>query len=233
MTQDPDLFHPAARRAQALLALGPAAIDALGGRVGESSAEALRLLDEASRTSAGLHEINARLLPLMTAFRALPRGLARWWHRFTGAALEHELLFPKKCAEVEQLASEGLHKADYLRRHLETLAQQRTSIDAELQTLEAEIAAARLLLAPGATARLAAAGFSADDLARLSRRAGNLEAMATALQLTHAQLGVAAEHARAVADRFDEVQRLLLPIWRQRLGFELFLQRLPQSSARN
>lgn len=224
----------AAARAAELLALGPEAADALGHDTDSAAvhADALRHLDEASAVTVALHEINTRLVPLMQSFRTLPRDHRRWWYWFTGEALEQELLFGRNCAEVERLALDGMARARETDGHIGLLEQECEAMRGQLQSLELEIAAGRLMLAPAAAERLERHGFGSEDRARLSRRLGNLEALSTALHLTQAQYGVAITHAQAVCDRFEEVHRLLLPIWKQRLGFELFSQRVSNPSPR-
>jgi hypothetical protein len=50
--------------------------------------------------------------------------------------------------------------------------------------------------------------------------------MANAAQLSRGQFKLTAAHLLAVADRFGEVRALLLPLWKQAMGFELFAQRV-------
>ncbi|WP_054773216.1 hypothetical protein [Methylogaea oryzae] len=216
-------------RAETLLAMGTRAIDELGKQAGEQSADALKLLDGISASTANLQQVSTALMPLMTKFRTVS-GLRRLWQWFTGELLEREVFFPTVCGQIEQLAGQGesgdLELADQSRLLLEHAV----AMEEHIRQLELDIEAGRLMLSPEATQRREAAGFDPHEHARLSRRLGNLEAMATALRLTQAQFKVAVEHAQAVSDRFKEVRVLLLPIWKQRMGFELFSQRVTQAA---
>ena len=74
-----------------------------------------------------------------------------------------------------------------------------------------------------ATAR-AQACFAAqpDYWARFGRRVDNLNALQHALVLSTEQFKLADAHAQAVLDRHTEIVTVLVPLWRQRMGFELF-----------
>lgn len=211
----------AAARAAELLALGAGAADALGRRGGNEAEQALAVLEGIGASSSLLHEVNKQLVPLMASLQR-DRGKHKWWRRFTGAQLEYDLNFEDMRGTIESLAASGAENQADMARAIERLRRQYDLMAVELRLLEAETAAARLLASPAWDARRAAAGFGADELARLARRASNLEAMATATKLTRAQFNVAIQHARTVSDRYREIQTLLLPIWRQSVGFDLF-----------
>lgn len=221
--QRTDSTDPAlvAARAAELLAMGGAAADALGRRAGNEADQALAVLEGIGASTSDLHQVNLRLVPLMASLQR-DSGKHKWWRRFTGAQLEYDLNFDGMRREIEGLAATGKEDQADMARASERLRKQYDLMALELRLLEIESAAARLLASPAWAAQRAQAGFGDDELARLARRAANLEAMATATQLTRAQFKVAIQHARTVADRYREIQTLLLPIWRQSVGFDLF-----------
>lgn len=216
------------KRAEELLALGSRAVDELGRRAGEDSADALRLLDGISASTANLQQVSTALLPLMTKFRPIS-GWKRLWQWFIGESLERGVFFPTVCGQIERLAEQGVTGDEELADQSKLLLDHARAMEEQIRQLEIEVEVGRLMLSPAAARQRADAGFDTHEHARLSRRVGNLESMATALRLTQAQFKVAVEHARAVSDRFQEVRVLLLPIWKQRMGFELFAQRVTQS----
>jgi hypothetical protein len=61
-----------------------------------------------------------------------------------------------------------------------------------------------------------------DYWARFGRRIDNLNALQHALVLSTQQFKLADAHAQAVLDRHAEIVTVLVPLWRQRMGFELF-----------
>lgn len=212
-------------RLQALLALGAQAVEALGGRAGQEAADALKLLEAISADTGTLMEVNQQLLPLMQTFQR-QLGKRRWWRWFTGEQLEHDVRLPEVCAQVEALVHEGQSGHAGMQRQIRLLSQHWELMAGEIESLEAEIQAGQLLIAPASEAARQAAGIDADTLARLQRRVANLQAMATATELTRAQFKVAIQHAKTVADRYVEIRALLLPIWKQALGFDLFARRV-------
>lgn len=210
-------------RAEKLLSFGPAAADELGKQAGMEAANALALLEDVSAGTTDLLGINQRLVPLMAALqRDGKKAQHSWWRRFTGAQLEYDVHFDDMRTDIEDLAHAGKQDHDGLGRNIARMRVHYQLMATELRLLEEEIAAGHLLASAAWAERRAAAGMDFDDLARLTRRASNLEAMATATQLTRAQFKLAIEHARTVSDRYREIQTLLLPIWRQSVGFDLF-----------
>lgn len=209
----------AAQRAAELLAHGSAAVDELGRR--GDAADALELLETISAGTSALLQVNLKLVPLMTSLQR-QRGKKQAWRWFTGETLEYDVLFQDKRRQIEELAVTGQREHAHMAEQVTRLATQRALMSTEIALLEADLAAAGLLVSPAYAARRQAAGLDDEDLARLVRRSGNLEAMANATRLTQAQFGIAIEHAKTVADRYREIRTLLLPIWKQSVGFDLF-----------
>ncbi len=191
------------------------------GRTGDTGDETLRLLDEIGRRTRALGELNRDLLPLIERFTARSRP-QRWWSRFTGEALERELSFGRLCERIKVAACAGTDRAAEIRATVDALDADRLRIDAELATLQAALELGHAVLDPAREPLRRACRAPEDTWARLSRRLGNLEAMATALALTRTQYGVAIDAGRAMVDRFEEIRLVLIPLWRQHMGFELF-----------
>ncbi len=211
----------AAARATELLAYGANAVDEIGRRAGADAADALKFLEGISASTGTLLQVNLRLVPLMTSFQQ-QRGKNKLWRWFTGQALEYDVLFQDMRTQIEQLAATGQHEHAGMANQVKLLATQYKLMHTEIKLLETDIAAARLLASPAYAGERLAAGIGEDDLARLVRRSSNLEAMASATQLTQAQFKLAIEHAKTVSDRYREIRTLLLPIWKQSVGFDLF-----------
>ena len=220
--------QPAAVRARAFLLAPRDQIDALG-RIDGAGRDTLALLDEISQSTRRLSELNQGLVPLIDRFRE-PGQAHKWWRWFTGNELQRELSFGNVCREIEACAEGGVEETKTMQRLIRALIDDRARIERELALLERDIELGELLLSQKYARLRAATGEPEEIWQRLSRRIGNLQAIATALQLTQAQYGVAIEHSRTVADRFDEIKTLLMPIWYQRMGFKLFARRLAQTS---
>ncbi len=200
------------------------AIESLG--VIEGAAQkTLQLLDDASGSTQRLNELNRRLVPLIARFRT-PGKAGRIMRWFTGDDQVNELGFGEVRDEVQTCAELGLMETGSLRRAAEALQRDHTRVDKDIAEIEAAITLGEAVLSEHCARSRAASGLPADTWQRLSRRVGNLEAMATALRLTQGQYTLAAEHARTVIARFDEIRTLLIPIWYQRMGFELFARRV-------
>lgn len=224
--------HPepeAARRARQWLLLGPALVDEPGRKTGEPETDVLQLMQQASAETSALMAVNQDLVPLMHQV-APPRYQPRWWRWFTGAQLEREVMFHDLQSRIQHLAEQGEKSFGALQLQSQLLLAEDTRMHAEVARLEADLAAVQLLLSPGYSGACQAAGLTQQDLARLARRADNLQAMATTTQLTQAQYRLAMEHARTVSDRFTEIRTLLMPLWKQAMGFELFSQPVAASN---
>lgn len=213
------------RRAGELLALGRRLVEQIDLDRGKPVDGGLALADQASADAATLQSVNLRLLPLLQRLRQRPGG-SSWWRWFTGQRLEQQVLFESLCQQIEALAELGQATELRLKQHAQALALERRRMAVELQRMATDAAALQLLLTAPYASDCHAAGLRADDLERLSRRAANLETLATATQLGRGQYKVTLTHLQAVADRFAELRTLLLPLWKQTVGFELFAQRL-------
>ncbi|WP_119153127.1 hypothetical protein [Caldimonas tepidiphila] len=222
------------RRAEELLAQGPRSVATLGlwpGDANRDSLDAPRLVGELRASVVQLLETSERLEPLMRSLHPLPFW-QRWWYLLSGQTLEHKLFFREMCVQLELLAEQGQAEARRLAGQLEALERLRPPLRQELRWLERESHAARLLLSGTLAGRVAAAGFQAEDLARLGRRRGMLEARIAVLRRTRAQLLAALRQGRTTQARFHKAHARLLRLWRRRLGFELLSRRLTPRSRR-
>ncbi len=222
---DPAASANLVQRAKELLSHGAAAADELGHRAGTDAADALKLLEEISGSTSELLDVNLRLVPLMSAFQRRG-GKHKWLRWFTGEELEQDVFFDDVRDQIQALVDKGQQGKTAMERQVKVLSDQYRLMETEIALLESDIEAARLLASPAYAAQRQATGISEEDLARLLRRIGNLEAMATATQLTRAQFQVAIQHAKSVLDRYREIRTLLLPIWKQAVGFDLFSRRV-------
>lgn len=212
-----------AARVRAFFADPVASVDRLG--TGHDSSETtLRLLDEIGARTRALGELNRELVPMVDRFAGQSRR-QRWWNRFVGEALERDLSFGLLCERLSDAISRGGEVADGTAATIAALKADRLRIDAEIAALQDDLSLGHAVLDPARAPLRRACGAPEDTWSRLSRRVGNLEAMATALVLTQSQYAVAIDGARAVVDRFTEIRHVLIPLWRQRMGFELFARR--------
>ena len=211
-------------RAAAMLALGRALVDSLDAGLGDPMAKILPLVDAASADAASLQRVNQDLLPLMQRLTRKHKGPS-WLRWFSGESLEQEVLFEQVQHEIEALVEMGERTQMRLKTHAQTLEAERISMANEVQRLLTDAAAIRLLLGPAYVRARREAGLLMDDLERLARRAANLDTLAAALELSRGQYDVTTTHLLAVADRFTEVRALLVPLWKQAMGFELFARR--------
>lgn len=221
----PDKKDIAKSRAQELLALGLGAVEDLGRRSGEDAADALNLLEGISASTSELLSVNQRLVPLISSFQG-QNGRRSFLGWFSGEELKQDVFFDDVCKQIEELSQSGQGGHERMAKQVQDLTLQYKLMATEIALLELDIEAGHLLVSSAYHTQLEEAGFTQDDVMRLIRRIGNLESMLTAVQLTRAQYLVAIQHARSIADRYHEIRTLLLPIWKQRMGFDLFSRRV-------
>jgi hypothetical protein len=204
------------------------ALETLGAQT-STGRTTLTALDEISKSTKAITDFNHQLIPLIEKFRT-PNRRTHFWRRFTGSALEHEILFASMCAEVEAIAELAIHEVDALTKHIDRLEQEGLQIEHDLQTIESAIGVGQQVASDRYKPLRIAARCAEDFVDRLMRRLANLEMMANSLKLSNAQFSVAAEHSRSVILRFKDIHTLLMPIWYQRMGFELFSRRISQQN---
>ncbi|MES2536341.1 MAG: hypothetical protein V4632_10770 [Pseudomonadota bacterium] len=219
------ILKATAERAAEMLSCGAGAVEEIGRRAGADAADALKLLEAVSGSASQLLKVNLQLVPLMTSLQR-HRSKYKWWRWFTGEQLEQEVFFTDVCKQIEILAEQGQGGHAGMATQIALLTAQHQLMGTEIELLEADIEAARLLASPAYAGHCRRAGLDRDDLARLVRRTSNLESMVTATRLTRVQYQVAIQHAKSVSDRYGEIRSLLLPIWKQSVGFDLFSHRV-------
>ncbi len=165
-----------------------------------------------------------RLLPMIDSFRRPKEGMAHWWQRFTGLALERELTFWHACTQLEGTAKRGQDLLPQVRDLALRLANEREHALSQAEWLAQVVKVAQQALLPQFERHRQAASFAdqPDYWPRFARRVDNLSALHNAALLSAEQIKLAQAQANAVQDRFSEVLTVLLPLWRQRVGFELF-----------
>lgn len=172
-----------------------------------------------------LAAVTEQLIPMINSFRTPQSSPRRWWTAFTGAELEREVTYFHACAGLEQLAASGVGLARKVETLLLHTAQEEQHIAADMVVLGETVAAAQAVLGEKYAATRQEAWFKdagADYWSRFSRRAENLNSLLTSMQMTQAQFGLAKAQAQTALDRFSEVVDVLIPLWRQRTGMDLF-----------
>lgn len=174
---------------------------------------------------SALAALTQELIPLINSFRTPPSAARRWWKMFTGEALEGEVMYFDACQTLEARTAAGvalMHKTEEL---LTAMLAEEKCIAQDIAQLGDAVAAAQAALGSAhAPARTAAAFAEAgeDYWPRFARRAENLATLLASLQITLAQYALAKTQAQTALDRFSEIVEILMPLWRQRMGFELF-----------
>jgi hypothetical protein len=202
------------------------ALETLGAQTTTGRAT-LTALDDISKSTQAITQFNHQLIPLIEKFRT-PDKRTHVWRRFTGSALEHEVLFASMCAEVEAIAELAIHEVESLTKHIEQLEREGKLIERDMQTIDDAINVGQQIASDRYKPLRVASRCNEDFVERLLRRLANLEMMANSLKLSNAQFAVAADHSRSVILRFKDIHTLLMPIWYQRMGFELFSRRVSQ-----
>jgi hypothetical protein len=197
----------------------------------ERDNDPIQLLGGKSSPVGNLALVTKELVPMINSFRTPPTRTERWWKTFTGEELEREVTYFHACEAMEARAAAGVKWVERSVALVERLRAERAAIAQDAARLTLDIAAAQAVLGPEHQAARAAPPFDSDYWARFSRRVDNLNALLSSLQLTHAQYGLADKQAQSTLDRFSEVIDVLLPLWRQRMGFELFSRQFSKRAA--
>lgn len=190
-----------------------------------STNRALETLDAFSAASKSLRELNEELLPMMSP---LGRSDAKggWWMWFTGADLERDVRLMHVAENVETVADACRLKSEFIQNMIKGLHQEIALLDLEHKKMSIRIELGRLMLESQDYAPHFSATAGVELLERFRRKLANVESLLTAQRLTRAQYELAASNGRAMCERFEEILTLLMPLWYQRMGFELFSRRL-------
>jgi hypothetical protein len=181
---------------------------------------------------SNLARVTERLVPMIDSFRR-PKGAAtRWWQKFSGQALERDLNFWHACSRLEATVKSGQDLVPKVHEHAHHLQRERHAAKAQAQWLAQVVLVAQKALQPQYAEHRQAPAFAEENdyWPRFARRADNLNALHSALLLNAEQMKLAQAQARAVLDRFTEVMTVLMPLWRQQVGFELFAKQFSPPS---
>ena len=193
----------------------------------------MRLMQGKRSPMEQLSRLLQELVPMIDSFRNPSSRRQSWWRRFTGEALEREVTYLHACQQLEgkaRLANSLAQEVQGLRDGLRDETQGALRLAQWLGTV---VANGQAVLGPPHAAKRAQACFAAqpDYWARFGRRVDNLNALQHALMLSTQQFKLADAHAQAVLDRHTEIVTVLVPLWRQRMGFELFSKSLTNPPA--
>lgn len=171
-----------------------------------------------------LSRLLQELVPMIDSFRNPSSWRQSWWRRFTGEALEREVTYLHACQQLENKARLSNGLAQEIQRLRDSLRGEIQGTLHQAQWLGEVVANGQAVLGEQHTEARAKACFMTqpDYWARFGRRVDNLNALQHALMLSTEQFKLADAHAQAVLDRHTEFVTVLVPLWRQRMGFELF-----------
>lgn len=186
---------------------------------------ALAVLDAHSASSRNLRKLNESLLPMVQVLGEDSRR-GNLWTWFTGADVLRDATLAHVAANVESVAEECQREAVVLQAQTEALRKEITLLEHDARKLTVRVDLGRLVLTSPEHAPAFAQAAGAGLLDRFRRKHANLESLLVAQQLTRAQYELALGNGKAMLDRFEEIRSLLLPLWYQRMGFELFSRRL-------
>jgi hypothetical protein len=176
--------------------------------------------------------VTERLVPMIDSFRRPKGSVTRWRQKFTGLALERDLSFWHACSQLEASVRSGQDWVPRVHHYAHNLQLERHAVKAQAQWLAQVVQVAQQALQPQYAEHRRAPAFADENdyWPRFARRADNLNALHNAMLLNAEQMKLAQAQARAVLDRFSEVVTVLMPLWRQQLGFELFAKQFSPPS---
>lgn len=194
------------------------------GALAERDEDPMRLLQGQRSPMEQLGRLLQELVPMIDSFRNPDSRRQSWWRRFTGEALEREVTYGHACQQLEGKARLANGLAQEVQGMRDGLHDEAQGVRRQAEWLAEVVANGQAVLGERHAAARAKPCFAAqpDYWARFGRRIDNLNALQHALVLSTEQLKLADAHAQAVLDRHTEIVTVLVPLWRQRMGFELF-----------
>ena len=194
------------------------------GAMAERNDDPMRLLQGKKSPAHMLGRLLQELVPLIESFRNPTSRRQTWWRRFTGEALEREITYLHACQHLESKAKNANDLATEVQHMRATLEREAAVVRRHAQWLEQLVTNGQTVLGGQHAAARANACFAAqpDYWARFARRIDNLNALQHALLLSVEQYKLADAHGQALLDRHSDIVTVLVPLWRQRMGFELF-----------
>lgn len=196
---------------------------------GSAGSGALTTLNDFTLSTKAMRQLNESLLPMVAT---LGDGAGRngWWARFSGAALEREVKFAQVAESVESVAAECRQTAAAIRNQMLALRKEIALLDQDHAKMGVRIELGLLMLESPELAPRFAAAAGAELLDRFRRKLANVESLQVAQKLTRAQYELAISNGVAMLERFEEIMTLLLPLWYQRMGFEMFSRSLEETA---
>jgi hypothetical protein len=194
------------------------------GALPERDEDPMRVMQGQRSPLEQLSRLLQELVPMIESFRN-PVSLRQiWWRRFTGEALEREATYLLACQQLEGKAREANRLALEVQGLREGLRQEAQGVRRQADWLGNLVGNGQAVLSAAHTEARVKPCFAAqpDYWARFGRRIDNLNALQHALVMSTQQFKLADAHAQAVLDRHAETVTVLVPLWRQRMGFELF-----------
>lgn len=205
-------------------------VQRLGALPEGSDDDPLQLMNEQHSPLARLARVLEVLVPMIDSFRTPPRANA-WCKRFTGEALERDVTYLQACRKLEGTAANARELAAEVKRMHQALLGERQRLRDQSAWLDKIVTAGRTALLGMHASRRAAPAFASrpDYWARFSRRVDNLHTVHASMLLGIEQFGLSDAQCQSVLDRYHEAMTVLLPLWRQRTGLELFARQYAQT----
>ena len=194
------------------------------GALAERDEDPMRLMQGQRSPMEQLSRLLQELVPMIESFRKPVSLRQTWWRRFTGEALEREATYQHACQQLESKALSAKRLAVEVQGLREGMRQEADGVRRQAEWLGEVVGNGQAVLGSAHTQARAKACFAEqpDYWARFARRIDNLNALQHALVMSAQQFKLADAHAQAVLDRHTEIVTVLVPLWRQRMGFELF-----------
>lgn len=194
------------------------------GALAPRNEDPMRLMQGKKSPVLQLSKLLEELVPMIESFRNPISRRQHWWQRFIGATLEREVTYLHACQQLEnhaRLANGLTHEVQAIR---DGIRDEASGVRRQAEWLGELVNRASSVLGDGYTGERSKACFveHPDYWARFARRVDNLNALQHSYLLSAEQFKLADAHAQAVQDRHTDISTVLVPLWRQRMGFELF-----------
>lgn len=149
-----------------------------------------------------------------------PRQISQkptWLERLTGKALESSLKYQYARKELEKLLGEAESLANQVESVQNKIESMLATHEQEVTQLRVSIAAGRIYLEQNPTAGQPPAGELTFENVRerFGRKLANMAALLASHEMSVTQLKLTRSQSVDLLDRFHEVTRVLVPVWRQ------------------
>ena len=139
-----------------------------------------------------------------------------WWERFTGSALERQVMFRMARVNLDKLLAAAKDTAAGVK---DTIAQihalEKKFID-EKKSIEAHIAIGHAVLKTNPDAGVSTGVLvGTNTRERFARRLTNLSTLLASYEVSIMQMQMAKATATDMVDRFEETASTLIPVWQQ------------------